>query len=177
VIEVCLQVAEFRAKERDKDVEFAVSGDLDDIFFLADAIGVRRALQNLLNNAVDAIPVDASGRVGIAVVPEEAGGLRYIRFSVEDTGSGIPVELLDKVFDYGFSTKPGLSGSGFGLAVIRKVMKEHRGFIRLTSSKDEGTRVELLFPALRVAEHIRRYPDRPEAPVHVEPWIEKSVPA
>jgi signal transduction histidine kinase len=177
VIDVCLQVAEFRVKEREKEVEFAVAGDPDDIFFLADAIGVRRAVQNLLNNAVDAIPAGVRGKVKIAVGTEDVGGRRYICFSVEDNGTGIPEDLLDKVFEYGFSTKPGLSGSGFGLAVIRKVMKEHRGLIRLTSREDEGTRFQLLFPALRVAEHIRRYPDRDEAPVYVEPWKEQSVPA
>jgi signal transduction histidine kinase len=177
VVDVCLQISEFRAKEREKDIEFRVSGDRNEIFFLADAIGVRRALQNLLNNAVDAIPSGVPGKVEIEVGPDMVDGLRYISFSVVDNGSGIPEDLLDKVFDYGFSTKPGLSGSGFGLAVIRKVMKEHRGFIRLTSRKDEGTRVQLLFPALRVADHIRRYPDREEAPVLVVPCAEQPVPA
>jgi len=170
IMDVCLESARFRALDRERAVTFQVTGDLDRIRFTADAIGVRRAVQNLVNNAVDAIPRGRPGAVEISVRGVGEGNLPYVRISVRDDGTGIPEDLLGRIFDYGFSTKAGMSGSGFGLAVIAKIVREHRGFIRIRSLKDVGTEVELFFPAVSGSERAAVYQRRESDLVEVVPW-------
>jgi two-component system NtrC family sensor kinase len=176
VVEVCLESARFRASDREKKVSFRLSGNLDRISFVADAIGLRRSLQNLVNNAVDSIPEGTAGEVEIAAGVVRVGSLRYVSISVCDNGIGIPGDLLGKIFDYGFTTKTGVSGSGFGLAVTTKIVSEHRGFIRISSKKNEGTKVEMLFPAVMKVNHLKRYPSREDDLVEVLAWSAVEAP-
>ncbi len=64
--------------------------------------------------------------------------------TVEDTGTGIPSDILHRVFDPLFSTKS--FGTGLGLAVVKQVVEQHRGRIEIASVPGKGTKVTLLLP-------------------------------
>jgi signal transduction histidine kinase len=76
----------------------------------------------------------------------------YVRFSVQDTGSGIKEENLQKVFDPYFSTKEKETGSGLGLYVTYGIIKAHQGHIEVTSTlKTKVPLFEVFIPAFEPA--------------------------
>ncbi len=92
---------------------------------------LKRALINLLDNAVAA--VEAPGGVRVAV--ERADGALRIR--VADTGEGIPEEVKQKLFLPHFSTKG--RGTGLGLSIVRRIVTEHHGTVRVEDNVPKGT--------------------------------------
>lgn len=98
----------------------------------ADAGQLRRALLNLVRNAVQATP---QGGTVILRVERTADG--YVGLQVKDTGKGIPPEELDKVFVPFFTTKE--KGTGLGLAFVKEIVRDHNGFIEVTSQVGNGT--------------------------------------
>ncbi|MBI2059970.1 MAG: PAS domain S-box protein [Nitrospirae bacterium] len=112
---------------------------------------IQQVMQNLVANAVQAMPpggtvrvslrnVEASGTVGTGLAPG-----RYVELGVSDTGSGIAPEHLPKVFDPYFTTKS--TGSGLGLAVCHSIVKNHGGHIEIQSEVGRGTTVKVWLPA------------------------------
>ena len=72
----------------------------------------------------------------------------YVRVSITDTGSGIPKNIQDQIFDPFFSTKGVGKGTGLGLAMVEGMMLQHKGIIRLYSEENVGTTFYLYFPAI-----------------------------
>lgn len=70
----------------------------------------------------------------------------YAKISVVDTGCGMGEEVLDKIFDLFFTTKPVDIGTGVGLSTVQGVVKDHSGLIKVNSTLGEGTTFELYFP-------------------------------
>ena len=95
---------------------------------------IRRALINLLDNAVEA--TDAPGRVTVAAQRSEHNG-GAIRLRVADTGRGIPPEARDKLFLPYFSTKG--RGTGLGLAIVYRIVTDHQGTIQVEDNVPKGT--------------------------------------
>ena len=81
--------------------------------------------------------------------------------SVSDRGSGIPIEIRDRLFDPFFTTKPG--GSGLGLAVVHRAIDAHRGLVFVDSSQ-AGTRFTVVLPR---AEPSRRPASTPSSTIAV----------
>ncbi len=106
---------------------------------------IKLVLQNLLVNAIDATP--KGGEITVSLNPDDG----CVISRISDTGSGIPVENLDKVFDLFYTTKP--KGSGLGLAVSRKIVEDHGGEIHLESrqwewlGENRGTTVTVKLPS------------------------------
>jgi signal transduction histidine kinase len=100
---------------------------------------LKQAVLNLVTNAMDAMP--NGGRLRVRV---EKGGDK-LNLEISDTGSGIPPELRDKVFQLYFTTKP--KGSGIGLAMTYRAVQLHNGTISFKSEADSGTTFRLEFPA------------------------------
>ncbi|HTP58180.1 MAG TPA: ATP-binding protein, partial [Spirochaetia bacterium] len=103
-----------------------------------DARFIKQALLNLIKNAVAAMP---DGGV-LSVETRRAGNEVLIRIS--DTGTGIPDQVMDKIFEPYFTTKP--FGTGLGLTIVFKIVKEHFGDISVTSREGEGTSVSISLP-------------------------------
>jgi len=86
-----------------------------------DATGLEQVLTNLLQNAVQATP--AGGRISLSI---RVRG-RLLEFVVQDSGPGIPADLLSRIFDQFFTTKPAGEGTGLGLSVSQGIVRRHRG--------------------------------------------------
>ncbi len=74
----------------------------------------------------------------------------YVKFSVTDTGNGIPLEYIDRIFEPFFTKKiMGKSGTGLGMAVVWGTVKDHEGYIDIKTSEGKGTTFSLYFPITR----------------------------
>ncbi len=68
------------------------------------------------------------------------------QFTLQDQGTGIPVEHLAKVFKPMFTTKPEGKGTGLGLAIVREIVRSHGGEVRIESEEGKGTAVIFTLP-------------------------------
>jgi signal transduction histidine kinase/ActR/RegA family two-component response regulator len=120
----------------------------------ADEGQLTQVFNNILINAQQAMP--HGGRLVISgdnvIEPEDrwvfgtrVSAGRYVRISVKDEGLGIPAEVLGKIFEPYFSTKP--TGSGLGLATSQSIVKNHGGHIDVESQPGRGTTVHVYLPA------------------------------
>jgi len=114
-----------------------------------------QVLTHLGTNAQDAMP--GGGRLRVEGANEELGewGVRdraearegsYVRLSVQDTGQGMSAEMVDKIFDPFYTTKPLGGGAGLGLAMVHGIVKQHHGWVECRSRPGEGTRFDLYLP-------------------------------
>ncbi len=113
--------------------------------------GIFQVLLNLVENAVDSISkegiITLSAQFQYRTVRLSAQDRRgEIKVVVRDTGSGIPVDELKRIFEPFYSTKGFGKGTGLGLAIVKRIMDEHRGEIKVESRMGEGTVFTLLFP-------------------------------
>jgi signal transduction histidine kinase len=101
---------------------------------------LKQVFLNLLLNARDAMP--RGGEVSIAA----RLGSGSVIVTVDDTGTGIPPEHLDRVFEPFFSTKKEVSGVGLGLSVTHGIVHQHGGTITVSSAVGAGTRFTITLP-------------------------------
>jgi len=113
----------------------------DDCIIRMDRKQLEQVFINLVNNALDAMPDGGSIDIDVA----QNRSLEW-EFVLSDTGTGIPAEILNKVFKPMFSTKPEGKGTGLGLAICREIIKAHGGEIRIDSTEGHGTAVRFTLP-------------------------------
>jgi signal transduction histidine kinase len=105
--------------------------------------GDREKLQqvaiNVVRNAIEAL--ESTG--GNIIVTLEWGPDGMVRLSVRDDGPGIPEEIITRIFEPFFSTKP--MGTGLGMAITHSIVQQHGGSIQITV--DHGTQVEIMLPS------------------------------
>jgi PAS domain S-box-containing protein len=107
---------------------------------LAQGERLERALLDLFVNACDAMPEGGVLRVATGSID---GG---IEIRIEDTGTGIAPEALERIFEPFYTTKPRGKGNGLGLLVTRSIVAEHGGTIDVTSELGKGTRFRIRLP-------------------------------
>jgi two-component system heavy metal sensor histidine kinase CusS len=129
------------AQEQGVTLACSGAGTLD-----ADPTLLRRALGNLLSNAIRHTP--PGGRVALNAMAEEAG---TIVLCVRDTGPGIPPEDVTRLFDRFYRSPQSRSqnpqGLGLGLAIVKSIMDLHGGWAEIQNAHEGGTEVRLTFPA------------------------------
>ena len=112
---------------------------------------ISRVIQNLVINARQAMPDGGSISIAceniadISAVTQMLPDGKYVRLTIADTGTGIPNERLEKIFDPYFSTKK--EGSGLGLASCYSIIQKHNGWIYVDSSEHNGTTFTIYLPA------------------------------
>jgi two-component system, NtrC family, nitrogen regulation sensor histidine kinase NtrY len=107
----------------------------------ADRRLLERAIVNLLENALQA--VGEAGSIRVSLRTRDGG--RRVEIEVRDSGPGVAPEVRDRIFEPFFSTKT--SGSGLGLALVKKIAEDHGGGVSLESTAGEPTRALLWLPA------------------------------
>lgn len=127
----------------------AESGDL----IFADPTQISQIIVNLCTNAEHAMRATSGGTLTLGISPRvvrsRAGGDlepgQYVELTVADTGSGIPAEVVDRIFGPFFTTKEG-GGSGLGLAVVASIVREHGGAILVEAVEPHGSRFRVILP-------------------------------
>ena len=130
-----------RADEAGITIHWDPPQDLPWLIF--DPEGISRAVLNVVSNALDAVEDRPDPTVEIKVERDRQAGL--VRVVVVDNGAGMDAETLATVFNLFVSTK-GSRGTGLGLTVSRKILREHGGDIRATSTPGAGSTFTLEFP-------------------------------
>ena len=127
---------------------------------LVDDNQMKQVFINLMLNALQAMPsggrllvraaikelTTTSSQVGRRSTDTFKPGERVLVCDVEDTGAGIPKDLLTKVFEPFFTTKPAGQGVGLGLAITKAIVERQRGLIELRSQEGQGTTVSIVLP-------------------------------
>lgn len=111
---------------------------------LGSAGRLAQVFVNLIVNAAQAIDEGSAADHVIRVTTALDGD--RARVDVEDTGSGIPADVLPRIFDPFFTTKPAGVGTGLGLAITQEIVHSHGGEVRVTSERGRGTRVSVWLP-------------------------------
>ncbi len=119
-----------------------------------DADQLEQAFINLFFNALDAMKPNGRLSVSTETIPAGAQnhelphvkGRPVVRLAIQDNGSGIAPENLDRLFEPFFTTKP--DGTGLGLAITRRIIQEHHGVISVQSEVNKGTTFNLTLPVL-----------------------------
>jgi len=119
-------------------------------------VQIWKIVMNLVTNAFEAMPRGGALSIvtenrtlgspcrGYEFIPEG----RYVTLSVIDTGTGMGHEVLERIFEPFYTRKAmGRSGSGLGMAIVWGALKDHKGYIDLSSAEGKGTRFSLFFPA------------------------------
>jgi len=121
-----------------------------------DETNLEQLIMNLAVNARDAMP--EGGRLTIktenvlldetagAAMPEARPG-RFVRLTVADTGIGMEEEIIQHIFEPFFTTKQQRNGSGLGLSVVYGIVKQHEGWITVSSRPRRGSRFQVYLPA------------------------------
>ena len=121
---------------------------------MGDPLGLWRLLTNVIQNGLEAMKDtrDMKGKTGRKGTADRAGmftvisasGERGVRLVVQDQGTGIPPDRLDKLFEPYFTTKP--KGTGLGLVIARQIVEDHGGTIEIASEVGQGTTVTIELP-------------------------------
>ncbi len=111
-----------------------------------DKTGIHRSLLNLVSNAIDACTLEGiiNGK-GVVTVKTDSPAGWGVRFSVSDNGTGMDEETKERLFTDFFTTK-GYKGTGLGLPVTQKIIKEHGGRLSFESRAGHGTTFTLMLP-------------------------------
>ncbi len=135
--------AEILAQEKDINLKL---GNLKNVLIKGDYEQLRRLLINLINNAVKYTP--AGGQVEISLNIEN----RCAAVQVADTGSGIPFNEQERIFEPFYRTREaemqGKKGVGLGLSIARSIAEAHQGKIRLESTPGVGSTFKVLIPVI-----------------------------
>ena len=130
----------------------------------------EQVIVNLAVNARDAMPEGGRLMVRTAnLTSQEAAQLSYkgmpaadyVRIDVGDTGTGIPTDIVDKIFEPFFSTKEVGKGTGLGLSTVYGIVKQTGGFIYVDSKADKGTSFHIFLPRHHAEQDLQ--PDAPGA--------------
>jgi signal transduction histidine kinase len=116
-----------------KEVELILNIPEDRYHILGDKNHLIRVFNNLIINAIQAIPSDRKGEIRVSLFRQN----QHVVVQINDNGGGIPPEIQKRVFEPNFTTKT--SGSGLGLAICRKIIEALDGTIRFETRENDGT--------------------------------------
>jgi signal transduction histidine kinase len=136
-----VETVQQRAADADTTIRWEPPAGLPGLVF--DPEGNSRAVLNVVTNALDAVEGRPNATVELRIELDQEAEL--VRIIVSDNGAGMPPETLAEIFNLFVSTK-GAKGTGLGLTVSRKILREHGGDIHATSKVGTGSTFVLEFP-------------------------------
>ena len=123
-----------------KGIELVILLKDGDVSFQADTDLIEQVLINLLVNSIEAVKEREAPKI---ILSAGTTNTKKVILKITDNGSGMPEEVLDKIFIPFFSTKK--NGSGIGLSLCKQIVMLHRGTIQVQSKEGEGTSFSLQF--------------------------------
>jgi PAS domain S-box-containing protein len=144
VIEDLLEFVRYELEQNDIEIEADLQRDLPQVQL--DEKYFKQAVMNIVKNALAAMPDGGT----LAVKTRCRGD--NVELIIEDTGEGMSEDVREKIFEPYFTTRD--FGSGIGLTLVYKVVKEHMGEISVRSEEGEGTRFILTFPVPQREQHL-----------------------
>lgn len=140
VLKEAVKLAMFQTKKSDIKIHQYIK----DGYIKGDKNSLIQLFINIIINSIEAI--SSSGEITIRANTNRKNGV--VKVVIKDTGPGIPAELLDKIFEPFFTTKE--KGTGLGLAVSYRIVKDHDGEIFVKSNDGQGTEFTVIFPMIEV---------------------------
>lgn len=134
----------------DKRIQFETDIS-EDIYVRIDKDLFKELLTNLIDNAINAI--EDKGRIIISATPLMSpvrGITRDVMIEIEDTGTGMTQDEIDKAFTPFFTKQEG--GTGLGLSICKRIVEAHKGKINIHSKKKFGTKIEVMIPVSKKEE-------------------------
>jgi len=147
-VRAVLELIEPTARRREVTIELQCAPEMPPV--VSDVDQIQQIVLNLSKNALEAS--HPGGRITIRIGPSSLrtnGGSRLApaaRLEVEDDGSGMSADVLDKLFDPFFTTRSAEGGTGLGLAVVKAIVSEHGGGISASSTPGRGSRITVDLP-------------------------------
>lgn len=133
-----IHLAKLTCKQDKRHFEF--SSEDESTAIEGDEQAITQALLNLLNNAIDASPINST--ISVNLWREKTDAM----LEISDQGSGIDARDLEVIFEPFFTTKAAGQGTGLGLAITHKIILNHGGTIKISSVAGQGTQVRLKLP-------------------------------
>ncbi len=122
---------------------------------LADPGMIEHALVNLIQNSIHAVSLVEQSRI----ILRTSHGEKNIYIEIEDNGCGIPEQALERIYEPAFtmkgssdtagSYKPGIKGTGYGMANVKKYIEQHKGNIEIDSKVGKGTKITISLPVMK----------------------------
>ena len=137
------------------NIDFEIEREANAGTVEVDRSQIEQVVLNLCVNARDAMPEGGQLRVNIAnawlseaeaLASPQARAGTFVQLSVQDTGTGIPPEVIEQIFEPFFTTKDQGKGTGLGLSVVHGVIAQHQGFMMLSSILGQGTTMQIYLP-------------------------------
>jgi len=138
VIRELVDFTKYELEESNIEIILELDKDISKIFL--DSKFIKQAFLNIIKNAIQAMI--KGGKLIIKTKQID----NMVLVSISDNGPGIDERILEKIFEPHFTTKD--TGSGLGLTLVYKIIKEHRGDISVSSKLGEGTTFNFLFPGI-----------------------------
>ena len=135
VVQRTLDLLASTCRERGISIDLALNGS--NFTVLGDASSLQQAFLNLLLNAIQAM--NQPGSVKVSLKPMDESGGQWCELVFQDSGCGIEVKDIERIFDPFFTNKAG--GTGLGLSIVHRIIADHKGTIHIGSTPGKGTRV------------------------------------
>jgi len=136
----------FRPLLQDHGIQLAMTFPPDLPLVQGDAFHLQEAINNVIDNAIDAMP--HGGMLTIQGILDIEPGTPHpeVCLTIHDTGPGIPEDTKERIFEPFFTTKSVGSGTGLGLAITTEIIQLHKGSLAVTSTEGQGTTFFLRLP-------------------------------
>jgi len=132
---------------REKGISIRCEVDSNEPQLIGDSQAMEQVILNILKNAVDALDGRTQGEIEISVRTDQAANSLVVEF--KDNGPGVSAEIIQRLFEPFFSTKPPGKGTGLGLALCNRVIQDHHGEILVSSESGRGATVKIRLPVDR----------------------------
>ena len=131
-----------------KGIKLSFTSEKESHFLYLDLEKMEEVVINLLSNAFKYTP--DSGRITVDVLEKNSNEKKYLSISVSDTGTGIPEQELEHIFDRFYQASNAdsedVTGTGIGLSLIKELVELHKGSVKVKSEVGKGSAFEVLFP-------------------------------
>jgi signal transduction histidine kinase len=154
LVREALRLAHTEIVARGVSATWMVESDLPAV--LADRVQIQQVLLNLILNSCESMGEKEASERSLTLGASEAGA--HVRFSVRDSGTGIPDALIESLFEPFVTTKP--EGLGLGLSIARTVVDTHGGRIWAENADGCGATVSFLLPSAPFSEDSIRVPSQ-----------------